>query len=62
MNSAKLFQRNLNLSGKMFADMLLSPIMHTDCTNARVNGKSAYVFVCTNPDGVGLYFTLEKRA
>ena len=62
MNSAKLFQRNLNLSGKMFADMLLSPIMHTDCTNARVNGKSAYVFVCTTPDGVGLYFTLEKRA
>lgn len=46
---------------KLFADMLLSPVMHTDCTNARVNGKSAYVFVCATPDGNALYFAREKK-
>lgn len=46
---------------KMFADMLLSPIMHTDCTNAKVNGKSSYVFVCATPDGEALYFAREKK-
>lgn len=45
----------------MFADMLLSPVMHTDCTNAKVNGKSAYVFVCATPDGKALYFAREKK-
>lgn len=46
---------------KVFADMLLSPVMHTDCTNARVNGKSAYVFVCATPDGNALFFAREKK-
>lgn len=45
----------------LFADMLLSPVMHTDCTNAKVNGKSAYVFVCATPDGKALYFAREKK-
>ncbi len=45
----------------MFADMLLSPIMHTDCTNAKVNGKSAYVFICATPDGKAMYFAREKK-
>lgn len=45
----------------LFADMLLSPIMHTDCTNAKVNGKSAYVFICATPDGKALYFAREKK-
>lgn len=44
-----------------FKDMLLSPVMHTDCTNARVNGESAYVFVCAVPDGDVLYFAREKK-
>ncbi len=35
--------------------MLLSPVMHTDCTNAKVNGKPMYVFVCATPDGKTLY-------
>ena len=26
--------------------MLLSPVMHTDCTNARENGKNCQVYVC----------------
>lgn len=45
----------------MFADMLLSPVMHTDCTNAKVNGKSAYVFICATPDGKAIYFAREKK-
>lgn len=46
---------------EIFADMLLSPVMHTDCTNAKVNGKSAYVFICATPDGKALYFAREKK-
>ena len=45
----------------LFADMLLSPVMHTDCTNAKVNGKPAYVFVCTTPDGKTMYFARDKK-
>ncbi len=45
----------------MFTDMLLSPIMHTDCTNAKVNGKSTYVFICATPDGKAMYFAREKK-
>ena len=36
--------------------------MHTDCTNARVNGESAYVYVCATPDEQKvLYFAREKK-
>ena len=44
-----------------YADMLLSPVMHTDCTNGRVNGKNCYVYVCATPDGKALYFSREKK-
>ena len=44
-----------------YADMLLSPVMHTDCTNARENGKSCQVYVCATPDGKALYFAREKK-
>ena len=31
---------------ELFRDMLLSPVMHTDCTNARVNGEvRMYLYV-----------------
>ena len=47
---------------KIFADLLSSPVMHIDCTNAWVNGKSAYVFVCATPDEQKvLYFAREKK-
>lgn len=46
---------------KVFADMLLSPVMHTDCTNARADGKNAYVFICATPDGKALYFARKKK-
>lgn len=45
----------------LFADMLLSPVMHTDCTNAKVNGKNTYVYVCATPDGKVMYFAREKK-
>ena len=41
--------------------MLLSPVMHTDCTNAKVNGKPMYVFVCATPDGKTLYFARDRK-
>lgn len=46
---------------KIFADMLMAPVMHTDCTNARVNGRNAYVFICAIPDGAALYFARGKK-
>ena len=47
---------------KIFADLLSSAIMHIDCTNARVNGESAYVYVCATPDEQNvLYFAREKK-
>ncbi|MFQ6865154.1 IS66 family transposase [Blautia sp.] len=44
-----------------YADMLFSPVMHTDCTNARENGKGCYVYVCATPDGKALYFARAKK-
>lgn len=41
--------------------MLLTPVMHTDCTNARYNGKSAYVFICADPKGNALYFARKHK-
>ena len=46
---------------RLFSELLLSPVMHIDCTNAVVNGKSAYVFVCASPDGKALYFARRKK-
>lgn len=46
---------------KTFADLLLTPVLHTDCTNARVNGNSAFVFICAEPDGKALYFARENK-
>lgn len=46
---------------ELFRDMLLSPVMHTDCTNARENGKNCQVYVCVTPDGKALYFAREKK-
>ena len=46
---------------KTFAGLLSAPVMHTDLTAARINGKSAYVCVCASPDGQTLYFVREKK-
>ena len=44
-----------------YADMLLSPVLLTDCTPAKESGKSCQVFVCATPDGKALYFAREKK-
>lgn len=44
-----------------YADMLLSPVMHTDCTNGRENGKGCQIYVCATTDGKALYFAREKK-
>lgn len=46
---------------KVFADLLLAPVLHTDCTNARADGKNCYVYVCASPDGKSLYFARKKK-
>lgn len=45
----------------LFADMLLSPVMHTDCTNAKENGNNVYVYVCATSDGKALYSARRKK-
>lgn len=45
----------------MFAGLQLSPVLHTDCTNAKENGKNASVFVCATPDGKAMYFARRKK-
>lgn len=46
---------------RLFAAMLKSPVMHIDCTNAKVNGKGAYVYVCAAPGKETLYFARKKK-
>lgn len=46
---------------KVYSDMLLAPVLHVDNTNAKVNGKSAYVFVCAQPEGLVQYFAREHK-
>ena len=46
---------------KVFAGLLSAPVMHTDLTTAKINGKSVYVCVCASPGGQTLYFVCEKK-
>ena len=59
--SREFSQKSETERKKLFADMLVSPVMHIDCTNAKVNGKNAYVFVCASPDGKAVYSAREKK-
>ena len=45
---------------KDFADMLLAPVLNTDFTAARVNGKGMNVAVCATGQGV-MYFARENK-
>jgi hypothetical protein len=45
---------------KAFADLLLSPVMNTDFTTARVNGKNVQVAICATPDTT-LYFARKHK-
>lgn len=46
---------------KIFSNLLLSPVIHTDNTNAKLNGKSHFVFVSASPDGLVLYQSRENK-
>jgi hypothetical protein len=43
-----------------FADMMLSPVLHSDLTSARVNGKQVNVAVCATSDAA-MYFAREHK-
>jgi len=45
---------------KAFADILLSPVINTDFTSARVSGRNMNVVVCATPDIV-LYYAREHK-
>ena len=45
---------------RIFADMLLSPVINTDFTTARVNGRGMSVIVCATPSSA-LYFAREHK-
>lgn len=63
----------INSLGKSFAakserqrteglkELLVQPVMHTDCTNVRVNGKNEYVFICAAPEGSALYYARQTK-
>lgn len=42
-------------------DLFLAPVLHTDNTNARVNGKTCFVFVCAAPDGKAIFDFREHK-
>lgn len=45
---------------EIFSDQILSAVLNTDCTNARVDGHNVYVYVCATPDKV-ISFAREKK-
>lgn len=60
-NLCKEFSENTeSAQKKAFADILLSPVMHTDFTTARVDGKSVQVAVCATPL-IALYYAREHK-
>ncbi|HBC31320.1 MAG TPA: transposase [Clostridiales bacterium] len=43
-----------------FSGLLLSPVLNTDFTNSRLNGKNVQVAVCATPDTT-MYFAREQK-
>jgi hypothetical protein len=44
-----------------FADLLLVPVMHTDFTATRLDGKHVQILICAEPDGKALYFARKQK-
>lgn len=59
--SKEFSEKSESLRKEAASELFLYPVMHTDCTNARVNGQSAYVYICAAPDGPALYYAREKK-
>ena len=53
-------QRALDQNKEMFSLLSKADILYTDNTNARVNGKSAFVYVTTDKDKVMFNMSLHK--
>lgn len=45
----------------VFADLLLSPVLQIDCTNARESSKNRFVYICAAPKGPALYSARRKK-
>ena len=59
---SKEFAKKSKLMQKeIFQRMLMAPVLHTDFTNARENGKSVQVMVCATPNGEVLYFARKRK-
>lgn len=59
--SKEFSKKTLDEQKEIFSRIMSAPVLHTDCTNARENGNSAYVFVSATPDGEVLYSAREKK-
>ena len=60
--SKEFSQKTASERQDMFNHLLASPVMHVDATNARVNGASRQVYVCTDPIGTyTLYYEREHK-
>lgn len=46
---------------EIFLKLVGAPVMHSDFTFGRTNGKQAAVIICTTPDGTVLYQGREKK-
>ena len=46
---------------EIFLDLVGSPVMHSDFTFGRMNGKQTAVIICATPDGTVLYQGREKK-
>lgn len=46
---------------EVYTDLLVVPVLHTDNTNAKVDGKQKFVHVCTAPDGRALFYFRDHK-
>lgn len=46
---------------ELYNRIMSAPVMHIDCTNARVSGNTPYVFLTATPAGEAMYFAREKK-
>ena len=46
---------------EIFLDLMAAPVLHTDFTFGRVNGKTAAVIICATPDGKVMYQARETK-
>ena len=59
--SKEFSQKTADERKELYNRIMESPVMHIDCTNARSNGKNAYVFVTATPGGEVMYFARARK-